>query len=124
MGLKKPGQSHIIGNVTLTLILVGSASSVAAQSYPDRPLRLIIPVQAGLSTNDTIPRAVGQKLSAALGQPVVMDNRVGASGQIGTRAAATSPPAVHSSTGRFAATANGASDGLNSPRRYVARAGL
>ncbi|MDB5924826.1 MAG: hypothetical protein JWN13_3762 [Betaproteobacteria bacterium] len=73
----------------LSLLAVNFAS---AQHYPQRPIRLIIPVQAGLSTNDTIPRAVGQRLAAALGQPVVMDNRVGASGQIGTRAAATSPP--------------------------------
>jgi tripartite-type tricarboxylate transporter receptor subunit TctC len=86
-----PGQSHIFGNLTLTLISVGFSVCASAQTYPDRPIRLIIPVQAGLSTNDTIPRAVGQKLAAALGQPVVMDNRVGASGQIGTRAAATSP---------------------------------
>ena len=95
MGLKKPGRSHIYGKVTLTLILVGLVPSAGAQAYPDRPIRLIIPVQAGLSTNDTIPRAVGQKLAVALGQPVVMDNRVGASGQIGTRAAATSPADGH-----------------------------
>lgn len=64
----------------------------SAQTYPERPIRLIIPVQAGSSTNDTIPRAVGQRLAAALGQPLVMDNRVGASGQIGTELAVNSPP--------------------------------
>lgn len=64
--------------------------AASAQPYPVRPIRLIIPVQAGSSTNDTIPRAFAQRLAAALGQPVVMDNRVGASGQIGTELAAKS----------------------------------
>jgi tripartite-type tricarboxylate transporter receptor subunit TctC len=85
-----PVRAVIAGSVAL---LISAAAS--AQSYPDRPIRLIIPVQAGSSTNDTIPRAVGQRLGAALGQPVVMDNRVGASGQIGTRAAAIAPPDGH-----------------------------
>jgi tripartite-type tricarboxylate transporter receptor subunit TctC len=76
----------------VALLPVAASNAASAQSYPDRPIRLIIPVQAGTSTNDTIPRAVGQRLAAVLGQPIVMDNRVGASGQIGTRAAATAPP--------------------------------
>jgi tripartite-type tricarboxylate transporter receptor subunit TctC len=89
--------------MTITIKLMVTACAVAllpmlashrasAQTYPERPIRLIIPVQAGSSTNDTIPRAVGQRLAAALGQPVVMDNRVGASGQIGTELAVNSPP--------------------------------
>jgi tripartite-type tricarboxylate transporter receptor subunit TctC len=79
----------------MAFLLLAACNFASAQSYPDRPIRLIIPVQAGLSTNDTIPRAVGQKLAAVLGQPVVMDNRLGASGQIGTRAAAMAPPDGH-----------------------------
>jgi tripartite-type tricarboxylate transporter receptor subunit TctC len=66
--------------------------AASAQSYPVRPIRLIIPVEAGSSTIDTIPRALAQPLSAALGQPMVMDNRPGASGQIGTTIAARSAP--------------------------------
>lgn len=77
------------------LLPVAASHAASGPWSPDRPIRLIIPVQAGLSTNDTIPRAVGQKLAAVLGQPVVMDNRVGASGQIGTRAAALAPPDGH-----------------------------
>ena len=64
----------------------------SAQRYPNKPIRLIIPVQAGSSMNDTIPRALGQRLSAVLGQPMVMDNRPGASGQIGTEMVAKSAP--------------------------------
>jgi len=74
------------------LLPMAASQLASAQSYPERPIRIIIPVQAGSSTNDTIPRAVGQRLGAVLGQPVVMDNRVGASGQIGTELAVKSPP--------------------------------
>jgi len=82
----------VLSACVAAMIPLVAASVACAQSYPERPIRLIIPVQAGSSTNDTIPRAVGQRLAAALGQPVVMDNRVGASGQIGTELAAKSPP--------------------------------
>ena len=92
MSLRPAVKAAFAGSFAAALAAFQPAS---AQPFPDRPIRLIIPVQAGLSTNDTIPRAVGQKLAAALGQPVVMDNRVGASGQIGTRAAAISPPDGH-----------------------------
>ena len=84
--------SAIFRGCAVALIGMTSLSAIAAQSYPERPIRIIIPVQAGLSTNDSIPRAIGQRLSVALGQPVIMDNRVGASGEIGTNLAAGSTP--------------------------------
>jgi len=62
-------------------LLVALALPVAAQSYPTRPIRLLIPTAAG-GGPDTIGRAVGQGLSDKLGQPVVVDNRPGASGAI------------------------------------------
>jgi tripartite-type tricarboxylate transporter receptor subunit TctC len=58
--------------------------------YPDRPVKVIVALPAGGSV-DMIARSLGQKLSAALGQPFVVDNRGGASGQIGMPAAARSP---------------------------------
>jgi tripartite-type tricarboxylate transporter receptor subunit TctC len=61
-----------------------------AQTYPVRPVRVITPVTAG-SAVDTVARVVGQKLSEAWSQQVVVDNRVGANGMIGTEAAARSP---------------------------------
>jgi tripartite-type tricarboxylate transporter receptor subunit TctC len=84
----KAGRKVFIG------LLCGAAAVQAAspQSYPARPIRLIIPVEAGSSTIDAIPRALAQHLSTALGQPMVMDNRPGASGQIGTTLAARSAP--------------------------------
>ena len=62
-----------------------------AQDYPTRPITLIVPYPAGGGV-DTMGRLVGQKLSAALGQQVVIENRGGAGGMIGTRDAAKSAP--------------------------------
>src|ERR1035437_7463418 len=70
----------------------GGLPAAAGPCHPLGPIRLIIPVEAGSSTIDTIPRALAQPLSAALGQPMVMDNRAGASGQIGSAIAAKSAP--------------------------------
>jgi tripartite-type tricarboxylate transporter receptor subunit TctC len=61
-----------------------------AQKYPARPIRLVVQVQAG-SAPDIIARVIGQWLSERLGQPVVVDNRPGASGNIGTEAVIRAP---------------------------------
>src|SRR5579871_1229500 len=57
--------------------------SLRADSWPDRPIRLVVQTPAGGSP-DIIGRLIGQWLSERLGQPVVVDNRPGASGNIGT----------------------------------------
>jgi tripartite-type tricarboxylate transporter receptor subunit TctC len=62
-----------------------------AQDFPSRPLRIICPSPAGGSV-DILSRTIGQFLSASLGVPVIVDNRVGASGMIGTELLAKSPP--------------------------------
>lgn len=64
--------------------------TAAAQDFPNRPIKLIVPFPAG-GPNDIIARVVGQKMSELLGQPVVVDNRAGAGGVLGTDAAARSP---------------------------------
>jgi len=65
------------------LLLAACAGISAAQPYPSRPVRLIVPFPAG-STPDIVGRALGQKLAEAWGQPVVVDNRPGAGANIGT----------------------------------------
>ena len=72
----------------LALAAFGAAH---AQAYPDRPIKLIIPYPAGGST-DTVGRVVGGKLSELIGQPVVIDNRGGASGTLGMSIAAKAAP--------------------------------
>ena len=64
---------------------------VRAQTWPTKPVRVIVPVAAG-STTDIVPRAVFEQLSLQLGQPIVVENRSGAGGTIGTAFAAKSDP--------------------------------
>jgi tripartite-type tricarboxylate transporter receptor subunit TctC len=75
-----------------------------AQSYPAKPVRLVVQVGAG-SAPDIIARVVAQWLSERLGQPFVIDNRPGASGNIATEAAIRSPP--DGTTLLFCMSANG-----------------
>ncbi len=71
-----------------------AAHSVRAQSYPTRPVRWIVPFPAG-GPSDVLARLIGQSLSERLAQPFVIENRVGASGNIGTRAVVSAPPDGH-----------------------------
>ena len=72
-------------------LAASSALQVAAQDYPVKPIRLISPFSAGGGA-DTVARYFGQKLSTALQQQVVVDNRAGAGSIIGTDLAAKAPP--------------------------------
>lgn len=74
----------------LTLI-AGAIGSASAENWPTRPVKLILPYAPGGAT-DMIGRPWAEKLQAAFGQPFVIDNRGGASGAIGTEAAARSAP--------------------------------
>ncbi len=65
--------------------------SALAQAWPSKPLRMVIPFPAGGAT-DIIGRTIAQKLSAALGQQVVVDNKPGAGGTIGADLVAKAPP--------------------------------
>ena len=73
------------------MLLVAPASLLAQSDYPNKPIRLIVPFPAGGST-DIVGRVVAQKLSERLGQQVIVDNRGGAGGTIGTDAAAKAAP--------------------------------
>ena len=77
--------------VAAALVILWAAPA-AAQAYPNRPITLVIPLPPG-GTNDMMARAVADKLSAALGQQVVIENRAaGGSGTVGTRQVAKSTP--------------------------------
>ena len=68
--------------------------SVAAQTYPSKPIRFVVPYTAG-GTSDAIARQVGQRLSDALKQPVIIENKGGAGGTVGTAQAAAAPADGH-----------------------------
>ena len=77
--------------VVLAAATVGISSAAhAADTYPSRPIRAVVPFTAG-STTDLIARAVAERLNAALGQNVIIDNRAGAGGTIGASIAAQAP---------------------------------
>src|SRR6476620_6585041 len=78
----------------LNLALVLCASIAQAQSFPAKPVRLIVPFAPGGST-DIVARVLGQKLNAMWGQPVLVDNRAGGSTVIGTEIVAKAPPDGH-----------------------------
>jgi tripartite-type tricarboxylate transporter receptor subunit TctC len=78
-----------IGPVALALSLF--AWPAQAQDYPDRPVKIIVPFAPG-GTADVIPRLVGDWLSRKWGQPVVIENRSGATGNIGAEFVYRSPP--------------------------------
>src|SRR5689334_18644790 len=80
----------ILAAAVLSLCAISTAPA-AEQPYPSHPIRLIVPFPAGGPT-DAIARIVGQKLSEAWGQQVVVDNRSGAGGNIGMGLAANSAP--------------------------------
>lgn len=77
--------------IAIAFALAASASAYAQERYPNRPIRIIVPFTAGTGM-DLLARTIGQKLSERLKAPVVVDNRAGASGNIGTEAVSKSPP--------------------------------
>src|SRR5881394_1474825 len=74
--------------ILLALVFVSSAF---AQSYPSKPIRLVVPYAAG-GTSDILARQIGPKLNEAWGQPVVVENKTGANGNVGADFVAKSAP--------------------------------
>src|SRR5215204_4995673 len=85
----RPG--NVIAAVFMAIGVVASHTSPASAGYPDRPVKIIVGSTAG-SAVDVIARLFGQHLSEAWKQPVIVENRGGANGQIAARAVAQSAP--------------------------------
>ena len=84
------GFQRCLLTVRLSILLLASPLCVTtahAQTYPDKPVRVIVPYAAG-GPNDIFGRLIARKLTEIFGQPVVIDNRPGASGNIGAEAVA------------------------------------
>jgi tripartite-type tricarboxylate transporter receptor subunit TctC len=79
---------HLLALLCLPILM---ASSATAQTYPSRRVTIVVPYTAG-SGFDTVARTIGQKFSERSGQPVVIDNKPGASGNLGAEAVANAPP--------------------------------
>jgi tripartite-type tricarboxylate transporter receptor subunit TctC len=84
------GFQGLLAAAIAAAMLVAGASEAAAQDYPSRPITVIVPFPAGGGV-DAIGRILAERLSVALGQQIVIENRGGAAGVIGTRAAARAP---------------------------------
>jgi tripartite-type tricarboxylate transporter receptor subunit TctC len=80
--------------VAVALVAAMSGGAAGAQTYPSKPVTIIVPLAAGTGM-DTVARLYGEKLSAALGRPVVVENKPGAALALGAAAIATAAPDGH-----------------------------
>jgi tripartite-type tricarboxylate transporter receptor subunit TctC len=86
-----PGRALCRLGTLLVLLVTAAATLPAFAAYPDHPIKLIVPVPPGGGT-DILSRAIGAKMQQSMGQPVVIENKPGASAAIGTELLAKSPP--------------------------------
>jgi tripartite-type tricarboxylate transporter receptor subunit TctC len=86
--------SRLLLALVLVIGVVDPSLPVRAQSFPSRTVHLVVPYAAG-GTGDIVARLISDKLAAALGQNVVVENRAGASGSIGTQSVVSAAPDGH-----------------------------
>ena len=77
--------------IASTLALTAAPAVIAQERWPNRPIRMIVPYPAG-GNSDMVARWAADRLAAALGQPVIIENRAGAGATIGAQVAARAEP--------------------------------
>src|SRR5258705_164797 len=77
--------------IALCVLLLATPAALAQQSYPHKPIRYVVPFPAG-GIADVFARIIGGRMSGSWGQPVVVENRAGAGGNIGADLVAKAPP--------------------------------
>src|SRR6201995_6069286 len=82
---------RLLNWLVATLALLGSSSAMAQSAYPDRPIRMIVPLAAAIAV-DVAARIVTQKMADNMGQQIVIINQPGAAGLIGTEQVARAAP--------------------------------
>lgn len=80
-----------VAGIALSALGLMAGSAALAQTYPSKPIRMIVPFPAG-GTTDIVARIVAQRMSESMGQPVLVDNKAGAGGAIGADLVAKAPP--------------------------------
>lgn len=85
---------RVLRTLALCAMAAGAWPALAQPAYPNKPVRVLVGYAAGGAV-DVVARAVGQKISAALGQPVLVENKPGAGSNIAIKAAIESPPDGH-----------------------------
>ncbi len=89
---RKPSKiSVFLGVVLATVVMAASPLYAAEQTWPDRPIRLVVPYAPGQGA-DLLARLLSSELSVSLGQPIIVENRAGAGGNIGASVVARSAP--------------------------------
>jgi tripartite-type tricarboxylate transporter receptor subunit TctC len=89
-GLERPALREWLTPIVVAIVVFGWAGGLAAQSYPVRPITMIVPFPAGGAT-DTLARYLAEKMRDLLGQPIIIENVGGAAGTIGVGRAVRSP---------------------------------
>ena len=103
----------LVALAALALAYAAPWTAAQAQAWPSKPIRILVGVTTG-GTTDTLARFLGQEMGKELGQPVIVENRVGAGGNIAAEAAARAPADGH--TLLFVNTSHSVNMGLYGPR--------
>ncbi len=83
--------NHACSRTVISLMLLAGSCHVLAQTWPDKPLRIIVPFSAGGAV-DVVARIIAERMATSMGHSVIIDNRLGAGGVIGTEAVARATP--------------------------------